>query len=106
MYPSDTTQTYLKKRNVVLATARSRTVPSLPKGGGVDKDKYEGDESELIEAARVAEAILQECTSDGGRGSFSNGSAARDRDPVFSSNRSGESGGHTLAGTESVPTHS
>ena len=33
-------------------------MPSLPKGGGVDKDKYEGDESELIEAARVAEAIL------------------------------------------------
>ena len=71
-----------------------------------DNDKDEGDESELIESTRVAETILHKCTSDGGRESCSHGSAARDMDSVFSSNDSGESGGHTPAGAESVPTDS
>ena len=50
--------------------------------------------------------MLRECTSDGGRESHSNGSAARDRDSVFSSNHSAESGGNTPAGAESAPMHS
>ena len=61
--------------------------------------------SELIKATRVAETILRECTSDGGRESYSNGSAARDKDSVFSFNHSGESEGHTPAGAESVTVH-
>ena len=74
--------------------------------GGGDNEKDEGDESELIEATRVAETITPECTSDCGREYCSNGSTARDRNSVFSSNHSGESRGHTPAGAESVPTHS
>ena len=71
-------------------------------GGNNDED--EGGEYELVGIMRVVEAILRECTGDGGRESCSDGSAARDRDSVFSSNRGGESEGHTPAGTESVPT--
>ena len=75
-------------------------------GGGGDNGEDKGDESEFIEATRVAETILRERTSDGGGKFCSNGSAARDRDSVFSTNHSGESRGHTPAGAESVPTHS
>ena len=73
---------------------------------GGDNDEYEGEESELIEATRGAETRLHECTSDGGHESCLDGSAARDRDSVFSSNHSDESGGHTPAGAESLPTNS
>ena len=68
-------------------------MPSLPRDwGGGDNDEDEGDESESIEATRVAETILRDSTSVGGCESCLNGSAARDRDSVFSSNHSGESG--------------
>ena len=60
----------------------------------------------MIEATKVAEIILLKCTSDGERESCSIGSTARDRDSGFSSNHSGESGGHTPAFAESVPTNS
>ena len=69
-------------------------MPSLPGGGG-DNDDDEVDDSELIERTRVAETLLREYTSVGEREPCSTGSAARDRDSVFSSNHSGESGGHT-----------
>ena len=75
-------------------------------GGEGDNDEDEGDESELIEAMRVAETRLRECTSDDGHESCSDGSAAWDRDSVFSSNHSDEGGGYTLAGAESMPTDS
>ena len=76
------------------------------RGGGGDNDEDEGGESEFIEATRVAETILRECTSDGRRETCSNGSATQDGDSVFSSNLSGEGGGHTPAGAETVPTDS
>ena len=74
--------------------------------GGGDNDDDKVDDSELIEPPRVAETLLRECTSDGGRESCFNGSAVRDRDSVFSSSLIGESGGHTLDVAESVPTDS
>ena len=74
-------------------------------GGGCDKDEDEINVSELIKATRVAETTLRECTSDGGRESYSNGSASRDEDSFFSFNHSGESEGHTPAGAVSLTVH-